>query len=86
MTIKERSGLVKNISILNSAWSSVKFKKYESLYYKKDIDTASDGEVLYTEKDGNDVQSEEFAIGPATGREWMDYGKMNVNFDRGPCN
>jgi hypothetical protein len=70
---------------LNSAWSSAKFKKYGSLYYKKDIEATSDGEVLYTDKHGNDVENDEFAIGPATGREWIDYGQMNVNFNRGSC-
>jgi hypothetical protein len=83
MKMKERSTLVRNIFKLNSSWSSVSFRKFGSLCYTNDIE--SDRECLYTDASGVEVLNEKFAVGPATGRDYVDYGKIDVEFDRGPC-
>lgn len=63
-------------------WSAIQFTRFGSLYYAQDID-ASREESLYIEG-GSAVSNSQFAVGPATGREWSDEGRQNVQCDRVP--
>jgi len=86
-TIKteDRLAIVQKIANYQKNWTSVSFKKYGSLYYSKDLISRSDNETLYTDADGVDVNDSRFSIGPSTGREFIDNGRVGVDFDRGPC-
>lgn len=68
---------------LQKRWLSVSFSHYGSLYYAGDVQSPA-GNHHYV-KDGNAVKDSEFAIGPATGRDWLDAGRSNLNVERGPC-
>ncbi|KAL1971012.1 hypothetical protein VTN77DRAFT_2846 [Rasamsonia byssochlamydoides] len=63
-------------------WSEVKFTRFGSLYYAEDIGVCP-GEPLSIEE-VNSVLNSRFAVGPATGREWNDEGRQNIQCDRGP--
>lgn len=82
MGIKERFELVKTISGYQKAWMSMSFTQYGSLYYSSDTD--SDGCDL-AKGDGSVTKSQRFAVGPSTGREFLDDGRMEMDSDRGPC-
>ncbi|KAF2685338.1 hypothetical protein K458DRAFT_403544 [Lentithecium fluviatile CBS 122367] len=48
-------------------------------------DGATGNKPLYVDADGINVVDERFAVGPSTGREFLDDGRATINFDRGPC-
>lgn len=83
MNIKQRFELVKTISRYQKAWMSKTFTQYGSLYYSKDLQSNS-GCILVNE-DGSQFEDDRFAIGPSTGRGFLDDGRIDVDFDRGPC-
>lgn len=62
---------------------SISFAKIGSLYYSSDLDDAS-GCVLVQE-DGTELEEPRFTIGPSTGRDFIDDGRITLHFDRGPC-
>ncbi|KAF3005696.1 hypothetical protein E8E13_005421 [Curvularia kusanoi] len=66
--------------------TSVSFTNYGSLYYSKDLDNTPDNQPLYVDAKGNRVMSTHYAIGPSTGREFVDNGRVTAGFDRGPWN
>ncbi|KAH6678552.1 hypothetical protein B0J14DRAFT_625117 [Halenospora varia] len=66
------------------AWTSISFGAYGGLYYAKDLAAPATNEPLYTDANGIDVIDPKFAIGPSTGRELIDNGRSDVEFDRGP--
>ncbi|PWY93924.1 phosphotransferase enzyme family protein [Aspergillus sclerotioniger CBS 115572] len=82
MDIKKRFELVKTISGYQKAWISRSFTQYGSLYYSSDLEN-SDGCVIVKE-DGYELKEHRFAVGPTTGREFHDDGRIEVDFDRGP--
>lgn len=83
LDIKARFEVVKAISGYQKAWMSMSFTQYGSLYYTPDLDN-SDGCVLVKE-DRYPVKEHRFAVGPSTGREFLDDGRIALDFDRGPC-
>lgn len=85
MNIKDKFALVKSIAGFQKAWTSCSFKKFGSLYYAKDLNEPAGSKPLYINVDGVDNVDENFAIGPSTGREFIDNGRATINFDRGPC-
>lgn len=82
MSIKERFELVKTISGYQKAWMSTSFGQYGSLYYSSDIDDSHGCDLVKGDKS---TKSHRFAVGPSTGREFLDDGLMALDFDRGPC-
>ncbi|KAL8787607.1 MAG: hypothetical protein Q9195_007695 [Heterodermia aff. obscurata] len=40
---------------------------------------------LYTDCYGNAVVNSRFAVGPSTGRDFSDDGRITIEYDRGPC-
>ncbi|KAL2362800.1 hypothetical protein RJZ56_004270 [Blastomyces dermatitidis] len=57
---------------------------FGSLYYCQDIESAAPGTQLYVDEAGYSVDSSQFTVGPAVGREWVDDGRWNLRGDRGP--
>lgn len=72
----------KHSSCLQKRWLSVSFSHYGSLYYVGDVQSPAGNHYI---KDGKAVKYSEFAIGPATGRDWLDAGRSILNIKRGPC-
>lgn len=62
---------------------STSFSQYGSLYYSSDLNDSA-GCVLAKEN-GIKVNQRRFAVGPSTGRGFLDDGRIALDFDRGPC-
>jgi hypothetical protein len=86
MGIRDRFAIVKAIAGFQKEWCSISFKRFGSLYYADDLNGTDVNEPLYVDADGNDVYNGRFAVGPSTGRETIDEGRANIDFDHGPCN
>ena len=85
MGFQERWAVTENIARYQSAWSSIHFTKFGSLYYAQDLDQRRLDGPLAIDHHGNEITNKKYAIGPSNGREFMDNEKANVSFDRGPC-
>lgn len=85
MGIADRFAIVKSIASFQTAWTSLSFKKFGSLYYSNDLKEPVAHGPLYTNANGVEVTDSRFSIGPSTGREFSDDGRATVNIDRGPC-
>ncbi|TPX19850.1 hypothetical protein DIZ76_017643 [Coccidioides immitis] len=66
---------------LQKQWLSVSFSHYGSLYYTEDVQPLGGNHFV---KNGKAVRDSEFAIGPATGRDWCDAGRSNLDIEKGP--
>jgi len=85
LEVKDKFMLVKTIAGFEEAWMSLNFTKFGSLYFTKDLDTRfPENEILYR-KDSECVTNKHYSVGPSTGRETADNGRLDVEFDRGPC-
>jgi hypothetical protein len=85
MNIQDRFAVVRAIAGYQDRWTSISFAKFGSLYYAEDLDGPKIDSPLYTDADGAQVTDARFAIGPSTGREFIDDGRATIDFDRGPC-
>ncbi|KAL3455672.1 hypothetical protein BJX64DRAFT_297366 [Aspergillus heterothallicus] len=84
MDIKQRFELVKTISKYQKAWMSTTFSQYGSLYYSDDINGAEGCGLI--KQDSSLSSHQRFAVGPSTGREFVDDGRLSLDFHRGPWN
>lgn len=84
MGIEDRLTIARAIARYQKTWTSFSFKKFGSLYYAKDLDRHNQN-PLYTDCHGVTVTNPRFAVGPSTGRDFSDDGRLAVEFDRGPC-
>lgn len=83
MGIRERFELVKSISGYQKSWMSTSFTKYGSLYYSSDMEYSYGCDLV---KGSMSIPNHHrFAVGPSTGREFLDDGRIALDFDRGPC-
>jgi hypothetical protein len=85
MDITERFEVVRAIAGFQKSWTSVCFNKFGSLYYANDLHDSATTHLVYIDKDGKEVLDDRYAVGPSTGREFIDNGRATVSFDRGPC-
>ena len=86
MTVEDRLTVVKAIARFQKSWGACLFHRFGSLYYTADLDMDEHTEnPLYSDCDGNEVESFKFAVGPSTGRFISDDDRMRIEFDRGPC-
>jgi hypothetical protein len=85
MGFQERWAVTKSIAHYQSAWTSIRFKKLGSLYYAQDLDQPSLDGLLAIDQHGDEITDKVFAVGPSNGREFVDDGKADIGFDRGPC-
>jgi hypothetical protein len=85
MPLNKKTVIVKTLVSYQRAWMSYTFKQYGSLYYAKDVPT-SPGQPVFFYQDGNstEIQDERFTVGPTVHRQTVDYGRAQVEFDRGP--
>lgn len=62
-------------------WQKAPLSMFGGLYFRKDVgDTAPGVDLSTYETDDND-----FSMGPSTSRRNDAFGKINAEFDRGPC-
>ncbi|KAF7161918.1 hypothetical protein CNMCM5623_007333 [Aspergillus felis] len=81
MKLPQKLQVILAMARLQKQWLSVSFSYYGSLYYARDVQPPADNHYV---KDGKAVRDSEFAIGPATGRDWFDAGRSDLDIERGP--
>ena len=82
MKLPQKLQVLVAMTRLQKQWLSVSFSHYGSLYYAGDVQSPVGNHYV---KDGKAVKDSEFAIGPATGRDWFDAGRSSLDTERGPC-
>lgn len=82
MKLPQKLQVLLAMTRLQKQWLSVTFSHYGSLYYTEDVQPPAGNHFV---KDGKVVKDSEFAIGPATGRDWCDAGRSNLDVEKGPC-
>ncbi|KAJ5584288.1 phosphotransferase enzyme family protein [Penicillium hispanicum] len=81
MALPQKLQVLLAVTRLQMQWLSVSFSHYGSLYYARDVQPLAGSHYV---KDGMAVKDSEFAIGPATGRDWFDAGRSTLDVERGP--
>jgi hypothetical protein len=82
MKLTQKLQLLLSLTRLQKQWLGVSFSHYGSLYYTKDVQPLVGNHYV---KDGKTITNSRFAIGQATGRDWIDAGRSALKTDRGPC-
>ena len=82
MKLPQKLQVLLAMTRLQKQWLSISFSHYGGLYYAGDVQSPAGNHYI---KDGKAVKDSEFAIGPATGRDWLDAGRSTLNIERGPC-
>jgi len=86
LPIDKKTEIIKTLAAYQEAWMSAAFKQYGSLYYAQDIPKRPDQPAFsYIDKDGAEIEDQRFMIGPTVHRQSIDYGRAEVDFNRGPC-
>jgi hypothetical protein len=86
MPLDKKTAIMKTLTTYQRSWMSHTFKQYGSLYYAKDIPPLPGQLVFsYQNEDSTEIEDKRFTIGPTVHRQTVDYGRAQVEFDRGPC-
>lgn len=85
MKIQDRLDVVNAVAGYQKSWASVSFEQFGSLYFAEDIEGPALAPLTYTDSEGRKVTDSRFVVGPSTGREMFDDGRVNIDFGRGPC-
>lgn len=85
MTFGDRFKLRLDLARYQAVWQSISFRQCGGLYYKQDVESGSLKDHLYKNQKGEKVHDNRFTIGPMTGRDWSDCGRIALQCDRGPC-
>ncbi|KAJ0423516.1 phosphotransferase enzyme family protein [Aspergillus carlsbadensis] len=83
---KQRAQILDQVVDIERRLAATSFTKYGSLYYQKDLahNAADSTSPLYIDVAGNEVRSKTFAIGPTNHRSFFDFGRGELDIDRGP--
>lgn len=85
MKLVDKMQLRLNLALYQEMWLSISFRQFGGLYYKQDLESEPSEEYLYMDQKGKRVHDSRFTIGPMTGRDWSDCGRVALRCDRGPC-
>ena len=83
MEIENRWAIVNALSRYQKAWTSISFNQFGGPYYAEDLNDNTQC-LSYVNSDGLRVNDTKFCVGPSTVRDSVDYGRMSIEFDRGP--
>ncbi|PYI02398.1 phosphotransferase enzyme family protein [Aspergillus sclerotiicarbonarius CBS 121057] len=82
---KQKVQLLDQVIDIERRLAATIFSRFGSLYYKDDLPDNSDStSSLYLDSTGNKVQSEIFGIGPTNHRSFFDFGRGELDIERGP--
>ncbi|KAK1145263.1 hypothetical protein N8T08_004416 [Aspergillus melleus] len=82
---KQKAQIVLQVVDIEKSLAAIKFRKLGALYYKEDLPARpSSMASLYIDSTGNEVQSSKFGIGPTNHRAFFDFGRADLDIDRGP--
>ncbi|KAM5438425.1 hypothetical protein MferCBS31731_005002 [Microsporum ferrugineum] len=84
ITGKQKARVVQQIAEIEITLASAKFTKYGAIYYKQDLPASDNNIPLYINNTGDEVLSSDFEIGPTNHRSFFDFGKGQLDIDRGP--
>ncbi|OAT14298.1 phosphotransferase enzyme family protein [Blastomyces gilchristii SLH14081] len=85
MKKKQKTQIVLQVADIEKTLASTKFTKLGALYYKNDLPATLDTTIpLYVDRNRNKVHSANFGIGPTTNRLFCDFGRGDLDTDRGP--
>ena len=84
MDVADRFEVLKEIARYQLQWLSTPFSGYGGLYFSSDLEDSEKVILAPTGQHGNN-NIEGFVIGPTVGRQWVDDGRLLVDFNRGPC-
>jgi hypothetical protein len=82
MELTQKLQLLLAVTSLQKNWLSVSFSHYGSLYYAGDIQKLAGSQYV---KDGEVVKDSRFAVGPASGHDWVDADRSTLDTEKGPC-
>lgn len=83
---KQKAQIVLQVVDFEKALVSTNLTKLGALYYKDDLPATLDNKSpLYVDGNGSEVQSAKFGIGPTNHRTFFDFGRGELDIDRGPC-
>ena len=83
---KQKVQILDQLVDIERRLAATKFSKFGSLYYKGDLpDTSDSTSPLFLDSTGNEVRSETFGIGPTNHRSFFDFGRGELDIERGPC-
>lgn len=85
MKLVDKMNVRLDIARHQSAWLSVSFSQFGGLYYAQDLANVPRDHHLYSDNKADKILGGRFAIGPATGRDWVDCGRVRLGCGRGPC-
>ncbi|KKZ63150.1 hypothetical protein EMCG_02527 [[Emmonsia] crescens] len=82
---KQKAQIVLQVVDIEKTLASIKFTKLGALYYKNDLPVTPDTTTpLYVDENMNEVHNAKFRIGPTNHRTFFDFGKGELDIDRGP--
>lgn len=77
--------VTKSLQKLVRSWAQVAFPVFGGIYFKEQIDKPSTG-LYYSDKFSEMVRDDErYVFGPSSSRLNNENGRMDIEFDRGPC-
>ena len=83
---KQKVRILDQVVDMERRLATTKFSKFGSLYYTNDLPDNSDStSPLYIDATGKEVWSEAFGFGPTNHRSFFDFGRGDLDIDRGPC-
>ncbi|KAJ5248953.1 phosphotransferase enzyme family protein [Penicillium chermesinum] len=82
LKLPQKLQILLTMTRLQKQWLSVSFSHYGSLYYTEDLQQQPADS--YYIKDGKAIRDSGFVIGPATGRDWFDAGRLTLDIKKGP--
>ncbi|KAL4802390.1 kinase-like domain-containing protein [Aspergillus unguis] len=82
---KQKVQILDQVVDIERRLAATKFSKFGSLYYKTDLpDSLDNTSPLYVDSTGRPVQSETFGMGPTNHRSFFDFGRGELEMERGP--
>ncbi|CAG7974970.1 unnamed protein product [Penicillium nalgiovense] len=74
--LQQKLKVILAMTSLQKEWLTVSFSHYGSLYYAGDVQSLAYNHYV---NEGMAINDPEFAIGPATGRDWFDAGRSQTD-------
>lgn len=85
LDVDQKIGVVKQLARHQKTWAATIFRQCGSLYYAQDLDPSISRTLQYVDHHGAEIKDFRFSMGPSVGREFVDDGRCDVQYDRGPC-
>ncbi|KAL8970320.1 MAG: hypothetical protein Q9197_003870 [Variospora fuerteventurae] len=84
MRANQKIELLESLVQMERRFVSAPFPAIGSLYYKEDLDDGLPQRPLEPDHIGSKLEKKTFVVGPTTSRNFYDFGRCQVEFDRGP--